>query len=350
MEAQRRPGPARPGEPVGPEVRALSPLARTPPATSRMARAQAVLSDPAKVAAGFWVVAAAALLSVVFTGHWTHDTLVHLMPLAGLCLIVSGVNFFAGERMPHWAFHIGAVAATAMVTVGPAVGSSDDVDWAVLYIWIVIYAALFFSPMATLAYVAAIGAAYAVLLGVGPAVVNPVATWLAICGTGAVAGAAVLGLVSVLRSDAREDPLTGLANRRSWDERLEEEMERARRAGTALSLAMIDLDDFKAINDNHGHKAGDLLLRELSAAWQGVVRGSGDFLARLGGDEFGLLAPGSEATGARRLAKRLDEVAPEGVAYSIGVTTWDGKETAGDLLHRADQAMYRVKLEHRGSR
>jgi diguanylate cyclase (GGDEF)-like protein len=151
----------------------------------------------------------------------------------------------------------------------------------------------------------------------------------------------------VLRSAATADPLTGLANRRSWDERLEEELARSRRTGQALSVVMIDLDDFKAVNDRGGHEAGDRLLKELARGWQAAVRGGGEFVARLGGDEFGILAPGSDAIGVRRLTKRLSEVLPTGVVVSIGVATWDGTENASDVLRRADRAMYETELSHR---
>ena len=104
---------------------------------------------------------------------------------------------------------------------------------------------------------------------------------------------------------------------------------------------MIDLDAFKALNGRHGHEAGDRLLQEIAGSWQVAVRGGGDFLARLGGNEFRLLAPGSDSTGAHHLAKRLGDVRPESVGFSIGMATWDGDETARNLVRRADQAMYR---------
>lgn len=198
-----------------------------------------------------------------------------------------------------------------------------------------------------LAQFGAAGAAYAVVLAFGPAVPNPVAAWLDVFGVAAVAAAVVVGLMSLLRSAAREDPLTGLPNRRAWDERLEEEMVRSRRGGQALSVAMIDLDGFKAVNDRSGHEAGDRLLRELASAWRATIRGGGDFIARLGGDEFGLLAPGSNEISIRRLTRRLGEALPVGVAVSIGVATWDGAENASDLVRHADQAMYQAKLRHR---
>jgi diguanylate cyclase (GGDEF)-like protein len=220
-------------------------------------------------------------------------------------------------------------------------------SWSVAYVRVALFAALYFRLFAVLAHVGGIGAAYAVALALGPEAANPVAAWMAVFGTVAVAAAVLLAVVSVLRSAAHTDPLTGLANRRSWDERFDEELERSRRTGQGLSVAMIDLDGFKAVNDRDGHEAGDRVLEELASAWQAVVRSGGDFLARLGGDEFGLLAPGSDATGIRRLIKRLGEVLPAGVVASIGVATWDGTENASDLLRRADQAMYETKLRHR---
>lgn len=96
--------------------------------------------------------------------------------------------------------------------------------------------------------------------------------------------------VRVLARLARSDPLTGLANRRGWDEQLARELARARRSGEALSVALLDLDDFKALNDAHGHQAGDRLLLEAAAAWYGQLRDV-DILCRWGGDEFAVLLP-----------------------------------------------------------
>ena len=131
--------------------------------------------------------------------------------------------------------------------------------------------------------------------------------------------------------------------RRMWDERLAMEMERSRRSGTALSVIMIDLDDFKEMNDVGGHDAGDRLLQELARAWLAALRGGSDFLARLGGDEFAVIAPGSDDVGIRSLTNRLNAALPEPITISIGVATWNGTESASDLLRRADHAMYQIK-------
>jgi diguanylate cyclase (GGDEF)-like protein len=170
---------------------------------------------------------------------------------------------------------------------------------------------------------------------------------LAVFGTTAVVGAVVIGLVGVLRLAATADPLTGLANRRAWDERLDEEMERSRRTDTAFSVVLMDLDGFKDINDRDGHAAGDRLLQAIARAWQTQVRDGGDFLARIGGDEFAVIELGSDLMGIRRLIERLEEAAPAGTCFSAGGATWDRTERAPELLRRADLAMYETKLKHR---
>ena len=157
---------------------------------------------------------------------------------------------------------------------------------------------------------------------------------------------ATLGLVTELRNDSRKDHLTGLANRRSWDERLDDELERSRRAGSPVSVALLDLDGFKDVNDRGGHQAGDAVLQEFARSWQRIMRVAGDFVARLGGDEFGLLAPGSTSAGVRNMARRHARIETCGPSYSLGVATWDGSETAGQLVHRADLSMYRSKARN----
>ena len=159
---------------------------------------------------------------------------------------------------------------------------------------------------------------------------------------------AALRLVTELQDDSRRDHLTGLPNRRAWDERLDDEIERCRRSGTALSVALIYLDGFKSINDLHGHSAGDLALQGFAQSWKRILRLGGDFIARLGGDEFGLLVPGSRSIGLRTLAARHAESDPFGIRYSFGVATWDEQETAGQLAHRADLSMYRDKTTKQG--
>ncbi|HEV3464541.1 MAG TPA: GGDEF domain-containing protein [Actinomycetota bacterium] len=152
-------------------------------------------------------------------------------------------------------------------------------------------------------------------------------------------------LVSRLEGLARTDPLTGVPNRRVWEEELPRELERARRLGTEVCVAMIDLDNFKAYNDRHGHQAGDLVLKEAATAWRAQVR-STDLLARYGGEEFVLLLPACALDDAVQIVERLRAVTPL-VTCSVGLACWDFQEAATELVERADQALYVAKAEGR---
>lgn len=153
---------------------------------------------------------------------------------------------------------------------------------------------------------------------------------------------------------ARTDPLTGTLNRRHFAELAEREFERARRTGGTLALLLLDLDDFKRINDNHGHAAGDAVLKAAAAAVAGRLR-MVDVLARWGGEEFVVLLPGTPQAEALRVAERLREAVlavatpiADGhttrTSTSIGVAVAErGTGSLPALVAAADQAMYAAK-------
>ncbi len=144
---------------------------------------------------------------------------------------------------------------------------------------------------------------------------------------------------------ARTDPLTGIANRRTWDHELSRACARARREGGDLHVALVDLDLFKRYNDTRGHQAGDELLKAATAAWSEHLGAEG-FLARWGGEEFAVLlpsAPGQDAVAALARLDGLRAVVPDGQTCSVGVARWDGTEDPAALLHRADEALYAAK-------
>ncbi len=143
------------------------------------------------------------------------------------------------------------------------------------------------------------------------------------------------------------DPLTGLFNRRYFDTRLEAELQRARRHGEPLTLLMVDIDNFKAINDEHGHVVGDRLLRCVSERLRRGVR-IFDVCARYGGDEFAILMPSSNVDTAVLVAERIRTSvrghctqAAASVTVSIGIAHSDGRER--ELLTIADRALLEAK-------
>jgi diguanylate cyclase (GGDEF)-like protein len=148
---------------------------------------------------------------------------------------------------------------------------------------------------------------------------------------------------------ASTDPLTGLGNHRTFQSRLEQEVERAHRSGRALSLALIDVDRFKQINDTFGHLAGDRVLAEVAARLRAAMRDE-VLLARIGGDEFAALLPDTSGADAAQLSARLHAVVRREpvdddlrVTVSIGVSELGPGEAAQDLHQHADDALYAAK-------
>lgn len=149
-------------------------------------------------------------------------------------------------------------------------------------------------------------------------------------------------LIEKLDSLAHTDDLTGLWNRRAWDEELARELARAARGSGRLCVAMLDLDGFKAYNDTHGHQAGDELLRVVALSWRGQLRVT-DVLARYGGEEFAVAFPSHALDAALPVVERLRTDIPAGETCSAGLVAWDGKENAQELVGRADEALYEAK-------
>lgn len=171
----------------------------------------------------------------------------------------------------------------------------------------------------------------------------------------AVLAVAMAGLTKLRGSQeqlarlATQDQLTTVLNARAFAERLTQELERNRRYPRPLALLYLDLDNFKAINDSHGHQTGDAVLRLVADAMRTSVRQS-DVVGRLGGDEFAVLMPETDAhladAAAKRLASSLRNVfkGTPSVTASIGVVSCAATEAStDDLLRRADQAMYDAK-------
>jgi diguanylate cyclase (GGDEF)-like protein len=149
------------------------------------------------------------------------------------------------------------------------------------------------------------------------------------------------------------DPVSGLFNRRYFHERLDEELDRARRHNTTVALLMIDIDNFKGINDRFGHLAGDQVIRGVGDILKRSVR-KFDLCTRFGGEEFAIVMPGSgpenSAPVAERIRQRIEAFTPPGaeladlhVTASIGMALSQPNASARELIARADQALYEAK-------
>ena len=266
-----------------------------------------------------------------------------LLAAVGALALLAGFGvWLLGDRIPLWGYElltgIGALCASALVARSATHGGMMITAFS--YPWIAIYAAHFF-PRRT---VMALGALISVGFGAGLLIdglgnagvywVTVTATTWSIC--------LVLGKLSEsLRRRADTDPLTGLLNRAGMLAAANREHAIALRTGAPLTVAVLDLDGFKQVNDRHGHSVGDRLLVQLARSWQQRLR-AGDILARHGGDEFVLLLPATTVDGAGPVLERLrDERLP--VRWSIGLAPWLAGESFSECLAQADAHLYGVK-------
>jgi diguanylate cyclase (GGDEF)-like protein len=178
-------------------------------------------------------------------------------------------------------------------------------------------------------------------LDIGWVIWSMIALILAICGL-------LLGrMLRQLDLFASVDPLTGLLNRRSFCKVLEVEAKQQSRIKSGLCLALIDIDDFKTVNDRYGHNMGDIVLKNLSGIFARNIRAY-DTIARWGGDEFVVLLPNTELVGARAVVERIKQAVAQtewdqNLTVSIGMVAVPQNADTEQVLALADQALYRAK-------
>lgn len=262
------------------------------------------------------------------------------------CLAVAIATLFLrwGARFPRPVFHGAVGVASVLIAVAVLIAPDPitSLAAATLITFVVVDAHFFFSARPALAHlvVAIVGVTVALLasdVGLGATLGFDVV--LASIGI-------VIHQLVVLASSASQDPLTGLANRRGFDQALDERMSEAARTGEPLSAVLIDVDHFKSVNDTYGHEEGDRVLRRVADLWRGELP-DGAFLARHGGDEFSLLLPGVRGTEALALVRRICAV-DQTVSLSCGVAQYRPGDSASQLMRSADSALYDAKTLGRG--
>ena len=269
------------------------------------------------------------------------STLIGLCCVALVSAVVTG-RWGARWRRAHFHWLVGAATVLIVSAVALAPDRVTAMAAATLVTFVVVDAHFFFSTRQANAHlgVAVIGVTVALIAGdVGVGTALGFDLVLVSIGT-------VIRQLVTLASSANRDPLTGLSNRRGFDQALEELMSEASRSGEPLSAVLIDVDHFKAVNDTYGHEAGDRVLRRVAEVWQREVP-DGTFLARHGGDEFSLLLPGIPATAALAMVRRVCAANPD-VSLSCGVAQYRAGDSASQLMRSADRALYDAKILGRG--
>jgi diguanylate cyclase (GGDEF)-like protein len=302
---------------------------------------------------------AAVLLAVLYTvsgllclvaAAWPMrpDSPVAVLGVLGAVGTAGGVTMWAlAGRLPWWVLHAGVLLASVLLALlaWRSVTAVGVVSLGPAMIALALFAAHFFDLPSARLHVAAL----AVLASTGAVAAEPHVPglqWLTGVVTAVVLAEVQGRLAQNLRTAAATDPLTGIANRRAWEAEADRNLARAARTGEPLTFAILDLDDFKTVNDRQGHEAGDALLRDLTAGWAGRLRRA-DLLGRYGGDEFVLCLPGTDASAAVDVLQRLDGGLP--VGWSVGTATAHRGDSLTELLRRADVRLYEGKRARRGA-
>jgi len=283
----------------------------------------------------------ACLASVVFPISSQEPVRLDLAIGVMACALAAGL-WTLGRRLPSaalaWTMALGSLAVSAIVANARTSGGAMLAAYA--YPWIAVYTAHFCSRRAVIAQSLLISVGFGVGLVAG-GLPNMGIDWVIVTGT-VWSTALVLGRLSdSLRQRADTDPLTGLLNRNGFLTAATRERAIADRTRTPLTLAVLDLDGFKQINDRFGHAAGDRLLAEAASAWRARLR-AGDILARHGGDEFVLLLPATSQVEAGEVLERL-RGGELPVGWSVGFSEWLPGEDLETGLARADRDLYSVK-------
>ena len=272
-----------------------------------------------------------------------------------ISIAATAVLIVVGPRLPRWG--LAPLGPIGVVLIAYALASTPGAgDGAVLYIWPVLWTTFFFGRRGAISIVGCVGAAHAVTLLSLPAASSYPGRWVDVMVSVTVVSVVILTLVhrndrllNQLIDEARTDALTGLLNRRGFDERAALELAHARRDVRSIALITFDVDHFKRINDELGHETGDQVLARIGARLTAQSRDI-DVAARFGGDEFVVLLPGSSSSDAERFAERVrralgaDDHAGLGpVPMSAGILSAVAPNSIETMLHGADAALYEAK-------
>jgi diguanylate cyclase (GGDEF)-like protein len=273
-----------------------------------------------------------------------------------LALFIVMAVVLPWNRLPTWVQAVPILLPFAMEIAIRVSHDSAIIAYTPVTLLPVFWFALYGTRGQLLISVLAVGIVYAVpspaVDGGAYAITVPIAAvlWMAVAG---ISGFSISELVRQ-REDlavsldrmARTDALTGLPNRRAWDEALDRELALADRTGVPVCAALLDLDHFKEFNDLNGHPAGDTHLRDVASLWRARLR-SADLIARYGGEEFAVLLTATDAHQAQEVLETLRACVPSNETVSAGIAEWDGVESATELLVRADHALYEAKRNGR---
>ncbi|HUR15111.1 MAG TPA: GGDEF domain-containing protein [Mycobacteriales bacterium] len=284
-----------------------------------------------------------------------------LWSVSGVAYVMCLFLTWRRTQLPEHAADLSGYLCCTLATLVVAASHDPATPFCLFYLWVTVVSCHFLPVRRAVPQVVAVTPCYALALALTGGVF-PWLRWALLSLTVAVVGISVTAmrarlaaLVGVLADSARTDALTGLKNRRAFEETLAVELERAARTGETVALVIGDLDHFKAINDDFGHPTGDEVLRRAAKAVEGAVRRV-DVPFRIGGEEFAVIVPATDLPSAHLLAERVREAVaaefttggPREVTMSVGVAAYpEHGPDAVSLMAHADNACYQAKARGR---
>jgi diguanylate cyclase (GGDEF)-like protein len=272
--------------------------------------------------------------------------------LLGIALTLLPVEKVIHSRWREPFFLTWSALMVALVSALVILDGTDESPISLIFVLPLIFAASSYPLRPTIAVcVADVGASLVVGLSDGGSDVAR-----AVVLTGLLTATAIMCALQARNHDrqrealkviSRTDPLTGVLNRRGFEERLSACLRTAERSGEPVALLLLDLDSFKPVNDRDGHAAGDALLQWVATRIESCLRPA-DGVGRVGGDEFAVVAPDVDAREASELSARIVRTLEERIGASVGVAGYPSDGASADELHRcADEALYRIKRSRR---
>jgi diguanylate cyclase (GGDEF)-like protein len=277
-----------------------------------------------------------------------------IAPVLG-AIVITVVLVLVGPRLPRRG--LAPLGAIGVVLIAYALSATPGAgDGAILYVWPVLWTTFFFGRRGAISIVACIGVAHAITLLLLPAASSYPGRWVDVMVSVSVVAVVVLTLVhrndmllTQLAEEARTDTLTGLLNRRGFDERAALELAHARRDGRSVAVVTFDIDFFKRVNDEWGHEIGDRVLVRIGELLANLTREI-DVAARFGGEEFVVLLPGCTSSQAETFTERIrhalaadDSADLPTVRLSAGILAEVAPLGIETMLRGADSALYNAK-------
>ncbi|SDI83514.1 diguanylate cyclase (GGDEF) domain-containing protein [Frankineae bacterium MT45] len=326
--------------------RSLGDIARRVQTSAALRPAVATRQIFAKTTGLLYAASGSLGLAMILSSNPMPSNAVSLLAIAGLCVFSGTFMMLRGERLEAWTHHFFIALGTVLIASGVylAGGGARSVGLASLFMFVSLGCFFCFAWSVALVHLAFIElCSFLAFTGAGVSESDVIVQQGCMLAVGII-----VGYMTRATAAAERDLLTGLLNRRGFDRRLREAILDAQHTGQSLSVLLLDLDNFKAINEQHGHSDGNRVLRQVANVWKTLITDD-MLLSRPGDDEFAIMLPGYTANRAAAFADQLRESVAAETSCSAGIAEMQAEDSRSMLVGRAEVALYEAKRNGGGN-